>query len=270
MFSRTLFPVLLVLVLLLSACGPKTDPSTGSRSVPTTVPTASATNVPTTAPTPTPTATITPTDTATPTLTPTATYTATPTATPTPTLTATPTVTPTATLTSMPSRTPTRTPIPTRTPVPTNTPVPRPTLPVTIPGLSAWDVTGNMRQRGFTCGAVWYGATGLMNWDCESSTGTGLLASTLKVHVTAEDVDRLQSIDAVAMQLASPDDKLAGDFLGFVATMPYRGSEPTRARDWVKANLVKGGTTVIGGVRFSLFGPATGRTLQMVAAGLPE
>lgn len=113
--------IVLLLTLLLAACGPATPAPT-----PTEIAQAPTTEVP---PSATPTSTATPTPTASPTHTPTHTPTATPTATPTHTPTHTPTATwtstPLPTATATPSLTPTRTPVP-PTSTPTAPPAPSP------------------------------------------------------------------------------------------------------------------------------------------------
>jgi len=125
--------IVVLLSLLLAACGPATSAPT-----PTLVVQAPPTAVPPTA-TPTPTPTATPTNTATPI--PTATPTHTPTPTPTATPTRTPTRTPTATYTSTPSPTPTATPTFTPKPKPTATKVPPTSTPTTVPTLGPNTIT---------------------------------------------------------------------------------------------------------------------------------
>ncbi|MGQ9666988.1 MAG: hypothetical protein ACUVWB_06690, partial [Anaerolineae bacterium] len=107
--SRKVLLGVVLFVLLLTACGGRTEPPA----------------------TPTPTPTLTPTET--PTLTPTPTPTETPTLTPTPTPTETPTSTPTETPTPTPTETPTPTSTPTETPTPTKTPVPPTKTPTPVP-----------------------------------------------------------------------------------------------------------------------------------------
>jgi hypothetical protein len=66
-----------------------------------------------------------------------------------------------------------------------------------------------------------------------------------------------------------PDDAKAVDILGFVASLPYDGSDASAASQWV-AQTLPGIQSVddvrekfIGGVRFRLFGDKYGRYLEM-------
>jgi hypothetical protein len=73
----------------------------------------------------------------------------------------------------------------------------------------------------------------------------------------------------VAVFQANPDDAKAVDILGFMASLPYDGSDASAARQWV-AQILPDITSVddvrekfIGGVRFRLFGGPQGRYLEM-------
>ena len=66
-----------------------------------------------------------------------------------------------------------------------------------------------------------------------------------------------------------PDDDLALSYLGSIATMPYAGSNPKEAREWVEATLptLTGQGDVreksIGGVEFILYGMPIAMTLEI-------
>lgn len=70
-------------------------------------------------------------------------------------------------------------------------------------------------------------------------------------------------MDATFFQPA-PDDKAASTVLGYLATMPYDGAQPTAARNWVAANTGnvdrgKEMSQMFGPVRFTLNGPPAAR-----------
>jgi hypothetical protein len=62
---------------------------------------------------------------------------------------------------------------------------------------------------------------------------------------------------------ATPSDTIAANALGFLATLPYQGSEPERARAWVVANISRAATLTIGGAKLTLSGNPRARVLQI-------
>jgi hypothetical protein len=63
---------------------------------------------------------------------------------------------------------------------------------------------------------------------------------------------------------AEETDRLAAQFLGFIATAPYEGSDSDKARQWGVDNISKNATTEIGGVTFEIAANVkTMRTLTM-------
>lgn len=172
-----------------------------------------------------------------------------------------PTYTPTLTRTPTPlPPTPTETAVPTATgtPEPTGTPTTPPTpLPTAaLPELGPPDLTLNLKDKGFTCTGAeereLFDLTYFV-WSCQGSTGG--------IRMTANAyARRLATVDYVSAKVYFPDAAIAAPFLGFVATLPYAGSEPAQARQWVEATLpeiqdelaVK--ETMFGGVPYRLSG----------------
>ena len=165
-----------------------------------------------------------------------------------------------------PTAAPTNTPVSTDTPEPTDTT--SPTKPAGLPGLAQADVKLNMEDRGFTCsdldsdeqdGVTYYFR------DCTNEIGeVDLYVGTISRTITG--VDAIEA--SIAFLDGQGDDQLAASFLGFVATMPYDGSQPTQARAWVESNITEVDTgkpeeTEISGVKMMLVGPPTARILQM-------
>ena len=76
----------------------------------------------------------------------------------------------------------------------------------------------------------------------------------LYVRAQSRTATQIAAIPAIVFQYGDPDDTLAAQWLEGVVVLPYTGSEPDRARAWLKRNISTGGTTNIGGVAFHLYG----------------
>jgi hypothetical protein len=156
--------------------------------------------------------------------------------------------------------TPSQTPIPSPLPSPSNTseqPTSQPQPAVGIPGLTFPDVTFNLRERGFTCEDKFYELPGdLHKWICVRDDQTFL--STVIIY--SRTFDTVDLIIADVDQYANPDDQIPILILGFIATMPYTGSTPDKARSWVETTI----PTItqvsdhqimeFGGVQYDLYG----------------
>lgn len=163
---------------------------------------------------------------------------------------------------------PTATPVslkPSPTPEPpTPTPVAKPEW---LPGLQSGDIKVNMERRGLQCKGPTAGKT-VSLWTCSLQRGDVEYRIDFMGTPT-----RIRSVSAAVMQYgARPSDNVAAEFLGFAATLPYDGANPSQARTWVEANLsqVDTGTpieTIVGDAKFSLSGPARARILDIVALG---
>ena len=77
-------------------------------------------------------------------------------------------------------------------------------------------------------------------------------------------------IETSVKQNKNPDNKVAADLLGFVATLPYEGTTPEDAKTWVESTIpVLSGQpdntqdTVFGGVNYVLRGTPAALTLEM-------
>lgn len=143
-----------------------------------------------------------------------------------------PTYTPTLTRTPTPLPPPptaTGTPEPTGTPTMTPTPLPA----AALPELGPPDLTLNLKEKGFTCTQAQerklFDLTYFV-WCCPGSTaGVRMTASAY--------ARRLATVDYVSAKVYFSDAAIAAPFLGFVATLPYAGSQPVAARQWVEATL---------------------------------
>ncbi len=139
-----------------------------------------------------------------------------------------------------------------------------------IPGLNAADIKLNLQSRGFKCTGPTAGKS-MVTWDCTSSQAQGLVE--FQVSFMGADPAQIRMVDAMAFQFSQqPSDQAIVPFLGYVATLPYDGADPPRARRWVEESIGKADAgkvleTTIGGARFRLYGPIRGRILEIAPAG---
>ena len=127
-----------------------------------------------------------------------------------------------------------------------------------IPGLTAVDVTGNLKNIGFQCTGITATAVqGSFNWTCKRSSADGALQH--DVLITGGGPTQIALVNATIFQFgATASDAVAAQFLGYIATTPYEGAQPARAKAWAEAN-VTGGVTTISGVKFELVRAETSR-----------
>ena len=143
-----------------------------------------------------------------------------------------------------------------------------PATPV-IPGLTAADVTANMEEQGFECSGPEQLQTQIA-YTC--SWSDGLMDMTVDVYGTSPT--QVTLVEATVTD-AAPDVR-AGEmaaFLGFVATLPYDGAEPEKARSWVEKHFDAAGqqgnvqSATFGPVLYEMYGTERGRFLELKPAG---
>ena len=164
---------------------------------------------------------------------------------------------------------PTYTPRPTSTLYPTAHPsltfTPSPTPGPGLPGLTMSSVISQLKDdEGFTCAEADSDKNPVL-WMCDVFIGTDIwyhvdLYGTAQVGITDLVLSVFQS---------NPDQARTLDILDYVASLPYNGSDATKACQWV-ANTLPGiqsvddvRDTFIGTVHFRLFGSPQGRYLEM-------
>lgn len=131
----------------------------------------------------------------------------------------------------------------------------------TIPGVAAVDVHGNLTNKGFKLSTI-YGDE-MTEWTCQSESADHTLIATAMGHSTTQ----ITYVNATCMNFGTRDtSEIAAPFLGYVASLPYDGSQPQRARDWVEANVARNTATTIGSVQFELMGTERARVLRMSPA----
>ena len=154
---------------------------------------------------------------------------------------------------------------PTITPIATETQeVSEPGL---IPGLERIDVELNLEERDFTCELVYMPDEQYpeYKWECRDEATEYYML----VEIWSRSYATVDLLQCEIVQYGTPDEALAASFLGFMATMPYDGAEPDKARSWVEATLptitASGDVRkkTFGGVKFQLFGDPTFRELDI-------
>jgi len=181
---------------------------------------------------------------------PTSTQTITPSKTITKTKTATSTVTTTATKTQEPTYTATK-----KRPTRTNTPEPESNV---MHGVSTGYIQVMLEEVNFDCEVV-YAPTSTdpyYKWECTRED----LTKSMILEMWSPSFEFISLIRTRIIQYGTPDDSVAINYLGFIATLPYDGSNPQQAKEWVEnalPTLTGDGDvqeTIIGGIRFSLYG----------------
>lgn len=149
---------------------------------------------------------------------------------------------------------------------PSNTPQPTATEEATalLPGLMPADITVNLEQRGFTCGAVEQGQLYYTRTCTKDSADYSL-----HVDIYGRAAFAIDFIESSALQFANPNNEFAASFLGFMATMPYDGAVQDEARNWVETTLptlqgeIDVREKVFSGVKYRMYGIPTTFTLEM-------
>jgi hypothetical protein len=129
-----------------------------------------------------------------------------------------------------------------------------------VPGVTAYDFTSNLEQ---TWGLKFDSD---ITMDGMVKTGTAVdpdTGASLRGEIT---LDKRTQVRMWECSITGAQDA-AASFLSFCATLPYDGSQPAQARDWVKAQLPTvavghAAETDFGSVHFSLLGSATSHTVE--------
>jgi hypothetical protein len=130
-----------------------------------------------------------------------------------------------------------------------------------IPGLSPVDVYGNLENQGFEVNKD-IGTDGCF-WTC---TKYDALIGQYSVRVYGDTPLTVKDVQASYTNFSEEDtDEAANEFLGYISTLPFKGSIPDEAKAWVKTNIGKNGLIQYGGVNFELFGKGKNRILRIYA-----
>jgi hypothetical protein len=139
-------------------------------------------------------------------------------------------------------------------------PEPKPE-PSNIPGLTPQDVYLDLENRGFKCSEPeLMQPEDEVRWTCERQGDKGRYL----VEINSKDANSVRLLKAwVISHERARADALAGDFLGYVATVPYEGAQPEKAKAWVEQNVGSKASAKFGGVSYTLGGKADRRFLEL-------
>jgi hypothetical protein len=163
---------------------------------------------------------------------------------------------------------PTHTPKPTETPKPpaTSTPTVTPTATQSpgLPGLTMNSAVNSLKDKGFNC-SLGSSSPGPTLWMCDIQ-----IENDTWYHVDLYGTANVEVNNVFASVFQTqPDNAKAIDILGYVASLPYNGSDATSARQWI-ADTLSGIQSVndvkekyFGNVHFKLYGDPHGRYLEM-------
>jgi hypothetical protein len=161
-----------------------------------------------------------------------------------------------------PSR-PAESPAPTYTTItPVRTEVSEPTLPrlKVIPGLSPVDVYLNMESQGFVTKKNF--GDRVFEVTCTPKEASPFLD--VYVQSISDGTDSVSSITVAVLRSDRTIDETDIGVMAYVATLPYTGSQPAAAKNWVLQTWKNGGEARVGGVHFQISTPTPfGRMLFM-------
>jgi hypothetical protein len=133
--------------------------------------------------------------------------------------------------------------------------------PRNIPGLTPQDVYLSLENRGFRCSEPEVmGTENVVRWTCERQEAKGRYL----VEIDSKDANSVRLLKAwVIADDPARADALAGDFLGYVARVPYEGAQPEEAKAWVEQNVGSKASAKFGGVSYTLAAKAERRFLKL-------
>jgi len=133
-----------------------------------------------------------------------------------------------------------------------------------LPGLSPVNVTVSLEKAEFTCTAV-KKVTAYYERICTK----GVPPNVFQVVISGREPFIVDFIETSVLQSTNPDNKVAIQLMGLMATMLYDGAVPEDARAWVESTIPalsgEAQEMVFGGVKYVLYGPPTALTLEMGA-----
>ena len=129
-----------------------------------------------------------------------------------------------------------------------------------VPGLTASTVHDKLTSNGFKLEKKMEGD--LSVWTSVENNEM----HEFKVTTNSTNTDNVISIQASVVSMLTLD-QAARDFIGSISSVQYKYADPQKAKDWVMANLDKGGSTTIGDITFQVIvNNETSRTLKIYVA----
>ena len=103
-----------------------------------------------------------------------------------------------------------------------------------VTGLGMAALGDVMTRYGVACDRP-AGEPGDVQWSCSGADAAHDVE--YSVSIDGADENRIRHVTGLVTQFGVPDVEVAAAFLGDVASLDYRGADPARARDWVRAWL---------------------------------
>lgn len=128
-----------------------------------------------------------------------------------------------------------------------------------IKGLTTGEIYVPLEEKGFTIDKQFEGEDFFVNCTLTNSETSAVL------RLAGKGPSEVIEVKASFTDFSADNtDRLAAQFLGFIATAQYEGADSQKARQWVVDNISKNSTTEIGGVTFEIAANTkTMRTLTM-------
>jgi hypothetical protein len=118
-----------------------------------------------------------------------------------------------------------------------------------IPGLKPVDVYLNFTDKGFAKEGPRSLAANMVFW----KVSRNLNEADLQVEIFGKSASSVYKITAMSTNYGSPQNKTPENFLGYIATLPYKNSNPNKAQNWLKKHINTNATTIIGKVKFDIY-----------------
>lgn len=133
----------------------------------------------------------------------------------------------------------------------------------TIPGLTAAGITVHMEGQGLTCSGPEPFLDGV-SYECSGTSQDGSIE--LHVRFIGDDPSAIRSLEATTLGSGGEaSEEAVGQFLGYVATLPYEGAQPEVARSWVEAAV--GGSMAFGQARYHVGSADAGAAPSLTITG---
>jgi hypothetical protein len=128
-----------------------------------------------------------------------------------------------------------------------------------INGLTTGDIYVPLEEKGFKIDKQFAGEDFFINCSLTNSS------TSAELRIASKGTDKVIEVKASFTDFSADNtNRLAAEFLGFIATATYEGADPNKARKWVEDNISKNATTEISGVTFEIAANfKTIRTLTM-------
>jgi hypothetical protein len=118
-----------------------------------------------------------------------------------------------------------------------------------IPGLMPVDVYLNFTNKGFEKEGPRSLSNDMVFWKVSRS----LNDADLQVEIFGKSGSNVYKITAMSTNYGSIQSKTPENFLGYIATLPYKGSNPDKAQNWLEKHINTNASIIIGKVKFDTY-----------------